>query len=300
MFPIFGRIPSMPDPLQPVSCGAPESPVGQLLARETSRAAGQTSWRIGVASSVVLHASVIASVVAGQWWLAGWWELIVPPQQTNAIAAAESRLLEVAAYAPPAPATDAVLIAASPEILEPAPVEPVQPRAIELSPQGDLAVSPSVLSGEDLAMSPAPPRISAAAAPARHAPDTPERATDSPPPLPRQVTTQTAELSSQASAPSEAQQGVESSEPPRAVFSPAPLYPPALLAARVEGLVKLRVEVDAQGKVTSTRVVVSSGRPEFDSAAQTAVLRWRFTPAEMQPAAPRAMLVPVRFGIVVE
>jgi protein TonB len=83
------------------------------------------------------------------------------------------------------------------------------------------------------------------------------------------------------------------------VFSPSPTYPPALLAARVEGVVKLRVEVDAQGQVTGAEVFVSSGRPEFDAAARTAVLRWRFTPASQQ-AGPRALLVPIRFGILDE
>jgi len=46
-----------------------------------------------------------------------------------------------------------------------------------------------------------------------------------------------------------------------------------------EGKVMLEVEVSAQGKPVSVRVVHSSGYPQLDEAAIETVTAWRFTPA---------------------
>lgn len=46
-----------------------------------------------------------------------------------------------------------------------------------------------------------------------------------------------------------------------------------------EGKVILEVEVSAQGKPVSVRVVHSSGYPQLDEAAIETVTAWRFTPA---------------------
>jgi hypothetical protein len=82
---------------------------------------------------------LVASVVVGswvwQWWLAGWWELIVPPPNANAVAATPARLLEVSAYAPPEPVQDEVYITPLPAGVDLSPAAPVEPRPIELSPQ---------------------------------------------------------------------------------------------------------------------------------------------------------------------
>ncbi len=60
------------------------------------------------------------------------------------------------------------------------------------------------------------------------------------------------------------------------IFSPAPAYPPAASAARVEGQVTVQAVVDPAGKVVSARAV--SGPPELRDAATEAVQRWRYSP----------------------
>ena len=62
---------------------------------------------------------------------------------------------------------------------------------------------------------------------------------------------------------------------------PPVAYPPALYAQGVEGTVKLRLFVTAQGAVVpeSTRVSETSGYPAFDSAAVAGVTGMRFAPA---------------------
>jgi protein TonB len=58
-------------------------------------------------------------------------------------------------------------------------------------------------------------------------------------------------------------------------------YPADLFDQGVEGEVRLRLFVDAQGQVLaeSTRVASSSGTPAFDSAAVRGAAELRFAPA---------------------
>lgn len=60
------------------------------------------------------------------------------------------------------------------------------------------------------------------------------------------------------------------------VYSPAPAYPPAAAAARVQGEVRVQAEVDRDGNVASARVI--SGPPLLRDAAVDAVQRWRYRP----------------------
>jgi periplasmic protein TonB len=85
---------------------------------------------------------------------------------------------------------------------------------------------------------------------------------------------------------------------PAVVFNPAPVYPPELAARRIEGVVKVRVEVGDDGQVVKATVAQSSRYAAFDRAALDVVPRWRFTPTRDTPAAPRVLIVPIRFGIV--
>lgn len=280
---------------------------GISLATQSSRAAADTSWRVGFASSAALHVGVVASLVVGswvwQWWLAGWWELIVPPPNANAVAAAPAQVLEVATYAPPQPMPNEIRISPSPQEPIPqdyAPAEPIEPRDVELSPQGDVAIQVVPELGETLEPAGAMLTDAPAETRPRRMPELPPVAADAPLQVPRQIAAERADIARDASAASLPMQGVEAPDLPRTIFSPAPVYPPALLAARIEGVVKLRVEVDAQGRVTSARVLASSGRSEFDAAAKDAVLQWRFAPSDPQQTAPRALAVPIRFGILAE
>jgi TonB family protein len=60
------------------------------------------------------------------------------------------------------------------------------------------------------------------------------------------------------------------------IFSPAPAYPAAASAARVEGQVTVQAVVNPEGKVVSARAV--SGPPLLRDAATEAVQRWRYSP----------------------
>ncbi len=57
----------------------------------------------------------------------------------------------------------------------------------------------------------------------------------------------------------------------------APNYPPALLAAQVEGEVNLQFTITATGTVRDI-VVVDSSAPEFEEPAIVALSRWRYQP----------------------
>ncbi len=61
----------------------------------------------------------------------------------------------------------------------------------------------------------------------------------------------------------------------------APVYPRAALEDNVSGEVKVRITVDAEGKVTDTVILQSTPAGVFDGAALAAVRRWRFKPAEV-------------------
>jgi protein TonB len=116
----------------------------------------------------------------------------------------------------------------------------------------------------------------------------------------RRVFEPKASLPSPASIPSPASlasSGVESDEPPQAVVNPAPAYPPDALAAGRTGRVVVRAEVAADGGVIEARIQQTSGVASLDRAAESAVRRWRFTPARQSQSSPRRVDVPIDFVI---
>jgi TonB family protein len=63
--------------------------------------------------------------------------------------------------------------------------------------------------------------------------------------------------------------------------APAPVYPPGLQAAGIEGVVAVEFVVDSAGNADMHRVrIVSSADPAFSEAARTAIARTRYFPAE--------------------
>src|SRR5487761_78816 len=64
---------------------------------------------------------------------------------------------------------------------------------------------------------------------------------------------------------------------PRLISSVSPSYPQLAAANHVEGDVKIQAQIDASGKVTSTKVI--SGPIFLRAAAMTAVRRWKYSPA---------------------
>lgn len=63
---------------------------------------------------------------------------------------------------------------------------------------------------------------------------------------------------------------------PRKVQHVAPVYPPAALAARVQGMVIVEAVIAPDGSVRDARVLRS--QPLLDAAALDAVRQWRYTP----------------------
>ncbi len=69
---------------------------------------------------------------------------------------------------------------------------------------------------------------------------------------------------------------------PRLLSSPRPQYPRAARRAQFEGRVVLDILVDVDGSVGDAQVSVSSGREDCDeSARETILASWRFSPARM-------------------
>jgi protein TonB len=83
---------------------------------------------------------------------------------------------------------------------------------------------------------------------------------------------------------------------PVKIVDVAPQYPPLAQAAHVEGVVILEAVIDADGAVTSVKVLRSI--PLLDEAAAKAVRGWRFTAARLngQPV-PVVMTVTVNFTL---
>jgi protein TonB len=85
-------------------------------------------------------------------------------------------------------------------------------------------------------------------------------------------------------------------ETPKKVTNIAPVYPAVARVARVQGVVILDAIIDAQGAVTSVRVLRSIAL--LDQAAVEAVRQWRFTPARLNGVAvPVIMTVTIRFTL---
>ena len=67
--------------------------------------------------------------------------------------------------------------------------------------------------------------------------------------------------------------------PPRPIRTIEPKYPASARNAPIEGLVKIKMLITHEGKVTEASIVESSGHPEMDANALEAVYKWRFSPA---------------------
>lgn len=67
--------------------------------------------------------------------------------------------------------------------------------------------------------------------------------------------------------------------PPRPIRTIEPKYPASARNAAIEGLVKIKMLITYEGKVTEASIVESSGHPEMDANALEAVYKWRFSPA---------------------
>lgn len=83
-----------------------------------------------------------------------------------------------------------------------------------------------------------------------------------------------------------------------AAFTPAPPYPPEARARGQQGIVLVRVDIGADGRVIDVTLARSSGWPALDRAVLETLRTWRFDPARKagRPMAD-AILQSVRFSL---
>jgi TonB family protein len=87
-------------------------------------------------------------------------------------------------------------------------------------------------------------------------------------------------------------------KPPRKVANANPVYPEAMRAAGLEGVVKLDVLIATDGTVASVRVLSSDVHPDFAASAADAVWKWKFTPTLLNGVAVEvAMTVSIHFSL---
>ena len=108
----------------------------------------------------------------------------------------------------------------------------------------------------------------------------------------------TAHARAEASVPPAPAAGTESHfTPPAYKRAPKPPYPADMRSSRIEGSVRLRIHVDAEGRPQLVEVLAGSGHSEFDSLARAWVLEhWEFEPARRDGVAvPGRVVTSVHF-----
>lgn len=86
---------------------------------------------------------------------------------------------------------------------------------------------------------------------------------------------------------------------PEPIYTPLPQYPLTALSSGVEGRARVRLRIEADGKVSAVEVLDSGGHPSFGAAAARAVRRWRFRPA-MRGGKPVALWATKRITFALE
>src|SRR5215467_7259832 len=82
--------------------------------------------------------------------------------------------------------------------------------------------------------------------------------------------------------------------PPRAVYTPKPVYRPEWAKQKLTGKGVVLVTIDRQtGNVTGARMLTSTGNPQLDGAALQAYSQWRFDPRTV--AVPQ-LQIPIEFA----
>tara|TARA_B100000945_G_scaffold318101_1_gene322237 strand:+ start:2374 stop:3402 length:1029 start_codon:yes stop_codon:yes gene_type:complete len=85
---------------------------------------------------------------------------------------------------------------------------------------------------------------------------------------------------------------------PQNALNRPPVFPQELVSKGISGTVKMEVTVQPDGKVKSSRIVLSTGSKELDQLAQEAVTKWQFEPGLTNgQAATKRVIVPITFKI---
>ncbi len=83
---------------------------------------------------------------------------------------------------------------------------------------------------------------------------------------------------------------------PRAISTPAPVYPPLAQQTRLQGDVVIDAVIDETGSVVEMKVI--SGHPLLIPAAMDALRKWKYEPTYLNEAAvPVQLLVTIRFRL---
>lgn len=112
---------------------------------------------------------------------------------------------------------------------------------------------------------------------------------------PRSPAAKPAATAAQAAASSA--QAADDYSPPAYRSAPSPPYPAAMRQSHLEGSVRLRIFLDADGSPLRVEIAAGSGHAAFDTTARDWVLRhWSFTPARQNGrAVPGTVVTTVRF-----
>lgn len=73
--------------------------------------------------------------------------------------------------------------------------------------------------------------------------------------------------------------GGDLDSPPTPINKLPPTYPSSLLSKGIGGRVLVSCSIDVDGRVTTASIKQSSGHPDLDKAAISAVNKWKFKPA---------------------
>jgi periplasmic protein TonB len=87
-------------------------------------------------------------------------------------------------------------------------------------------------------------------------------------------------------------------QPPREAVRTAPIYPYRARQRNIEGWVKVKLLVQADGSVASVEILEAQPEGLFDSAVQKAVPQWKFQPGILAgEAVPAWVITTVRFEL---
>ncbi len=90
----------------------------------------------------------------------------------------------------------------------------------------------------------------------------------------------------------------DSIEPASPTLKTQPIYPSSLLKNKIGGKVVIAAVVDAAGVVIRCTIKTSSGQPELDKSALTAVQKWKFKPGTRDGKAVKSTcLIPYTFKV---
>ena len=244
----------------------------------------------GLLASVALHGVIAALLIL--WPVVE--ELSGDPAEAQGVSVIYEGAPEVDMVARPAAPAEVAAVPPAPEVPPPPPVAPPPPIVAEAPPPpAPVAPPPPPLDLAEVMLPPPPPPAPVSEPPPEltEKPPEPQReVAEAPPerrPPPRQSAPQTA--APQPVRLNAALQGMESftlegrTTPPEAVDAARnrrPNYPEASRRRGEQGVVRLELRVDPNGRVVDVRVSETSGFNALDAAAVEAVRDWRFRPAQ--------------------